>query len=93
MRQQGRTNRSRLGSAWVGVVALLLAATVVPAQTTAISGDLAGPLRDIAVAQASGTVAPTSATRVATAEGGRIRVEVLFRSGASAGPVIAGSPS
>ncbi len=85
MRQQGRTNRSRLGSAWVGVVALLFAATVVSAQTTAISGDLAGPLRDIAVAQASGTVAPASTTRLATTEGGRIRVEVLFRSGASAG--------
>lgn len=85
MRQEGRNHSSWLGSAWVGVAVLLLAATTAPAQTAAVSADLAGPLRDIALAHAAGVVAPASATQVVAAEGGRVRVEVLFRGGGSAG--------
>ncbi len=87
MRQQGRILRRRFGIIWLGLVALVVTATGLPADTAAISDDLAGPLREIALAHQGGVVAPASTARLVRTEGDRVRVEVLLRSHAAAGAI------
>ncbi len=80
MRHHSRPAKARLQSACaIALVALLLACGAPTEAAPKVSDDLAGPLRAVAAAAASGRAAPAAVSPLVRIQGGRVQVEIIFR--------------
>ncbi len=81
MRHHGRLAKARLQSVCaIALVALLLVCGAATEAAPKVSDDLAGPLRVVAAAAASGRAAPAAVSPLVRSQGGLVQVEIIFHS-------------
>jgi len=85
LRHHGRPAKTRLRTAFaIALVALLLAGGAATQAAPQVSDDLAGPLRAVAAAAASGHTAPAAVSPLVRIQGGLVQVEIIFRTSLAA---------